>query len=160
MNLETTFDTLTLSNKTRKTVPKSLKEQLWYRQIGKNIGSSLCYVCRIREITPFTFEAGHIVAVAKGGTTTLDNLRCICLPCNRSMGTEHLEIYKKRYYPEILYPCYVCKKETNGEQEYVCCRVYVHKDCELRFYEEAVRIFGRKRVFLRMSNCPNCFVKK
>lgn len=159
MNLETTFEQLTLSPKTRKSVPKSLKEQLWYTQVGKNIGRALCYVCQTREITPFTFEAGHIIAVAKGGSTTLDNLRCVCLPCNRSMGTENLEVYKQRYHPPILQPCYLCHKETVNGAEYLCCHVYLHKECEVRFYEEVVKTYGRRHVFLRTSNCPSCFEK-
>ena len=148
-----------LSLEKRKTIPKALKEQLWYAQVGKNVGCTLCYVCQKREITSFTFEAGHVLAVSKGGKTTLDNLRCICLPCNRSMGSENLYVYKNRYHPNVYHPCYVCKQEVAREITYTCCQLYIHQDCEKTFYEQAVSKYGRRRVFLRWSNCPSCFEK-
>jgi hypothetical protein len=80
-------------------VPKSLKNRLWDTTFGAAAGEGKCYVCNT-TINSKTFEAGHVVAVAKGGPTTLTNLKCICSPCNKSMGTQNLEIFKAIYFPE------------------------------------------------------------
>lgn len=41
-----------------------------------------CYLCG----APAT-EADHVIPVARGGTDHPDNLKPVCLPCNRAKGT-------------------------------------------------------------------------
>ena len=81
----------------RKSVPKSLKDLLWDTSFGPEVGQANCYVCGT-IINSKKFEAGHVVAVAKGGRTILSNLRCICGTCNKSMGTENLDEFKAKYF--------------------------------------------------------------
>jgi 5-methylcytosine-specific restriction endonuclease McrA len=61
-----------------------------------------CYCCGLTEITPFNFEAGHVLAESQGGIITLENLRPICSPCNRSMGIRNMKNYAKLYYSNSL----------------------------------------------------------
>jgi hypothetical protein len=81
----------------RKSVPKTLKDRLWDVTFGPEIGQAECYVCSA-TINSKKFEAGHIIPVAHGGSTTLDNLRCICGTCNKSMGTQNLEEFKEQFF--------------------------------------------------------------
>ena len=81
-------------------VPTSLKRKVWENQHGKNLQGK-CYCCN-RIIFQDSFSTGHIVAHAKGGTLTEDNLRPICKSCNSSMGTQHMEEYKMKYFPKPI----------------------------------------------------------
>ncbi|NDG68463.1 MAG: hypothetical protein EB135_03170, partial [Proteobacteria bacterium] len=45
--------------------------------------------------TQSIFECGHIIAEAKGGETSLENLRPICSTCNKSMKTINMNDYIK-----------------------------------------------------------------
>ena len=84
--------------KTRKTIPKAVKDKVWDICIGKEKGVSKCYCCS-SDIDSKKFDCGHIVSVANGGSDTIDNLKPICATCNKSMGTENLEEFKKKYFP-------------------------------------------------------------
>jgi 5-methylcytosine-specific restriction endonuclease McrA len=83
----------------RKSVPKSLKDKLWDTTFGASAGEGLCYVCGI-IINSKCFEAGHVISVYDGGGTNLQNLKCICSTCNKSMGTRNLEEFKRLYFPQ------------------------------------------------------------
>ena len=85
----------------RKSVPKALKDRLWDIVFGPEAGQGGCYVCGA-IINSKRFEAGHVIAVHNNGSTTLENLKCICSTCNKSMGTQNLEEFKKTYFPAIL----------------------------------------------------------
>ena len=80
----------------RKSIPKSIRNELWRNHFGERFRGN-CFVCK-SQIQKNNFEAGHVVAVANGGTETLDNLRPICRTCNRSMGTQNLEDFKKSFH--------------------------------------------------------------
>ena len=80
----------------RKSIPKVLKNQVWDSNIGKCFGVGECYCCGIL-IDSKNFEAGHIISVANGGESTLNNLKPICSCCNKSMSTENLEDFKQKY---------------------------------------------------------------
>lgn len=84
----------------RKSVPKTVKDRLWDTTFGPEAGQGLCYVCGLK-INSKRFEAGHIISVYHDGSTTLDNLKCICSTCNKSMGTQNLENFKLTYFPAI-----------------------------------------------------------
>ena len=85
-------------NKTiKQPIPKDIKTSLWNITFGSNMREANCYVCT-SKITSSTFQAGHILAESKGGTISLDNLKCICSTCNQSMGNRHLEEFKKMYF--------------------------------------------------------------
>lgn len=76
--------------------PQRVRYEIWTRDNG-NVTEGLCFVCNC-ALTIIEFEVGHIVAKAKGGSDELNNLKAICGSCNRSMGTQNLFEYKKRYY--------------------------------------------------------------
>ena len=80
----------------RKSIPKPLRVQVWNKYIGEEKGIGNCYCCEIKIDSKF-FEAGHVIAVAKGGKTIISNLRPICSCCNKSMSTQNLEEFKKLY---------------------------------------------------------------
>lgn len=86
-----------LCTKKRKTIPSKVRDTVWRRSFGATKDGT-CYVCSC-SLTDLTFECGHIQSVKEGGADTVDNLVPICGPCNRSMGSEHLEAYKKRWHP-------------------------------------------------------------
>ena len=83
--------------KTRRKIPKAVKEAVWAKYIGINKAEGKCYVCK-RTIHITSFEVGHNKAVAKGGSDNINNLRPICRPCNLAMGTMSIETYKRKYY--------------------------------------------------------------
>lgn len=73
------------------------REKVWETYM-KNTSRGKCYCCEQRDITPFHFEAGHVKAKAIGGSDNVENLRPICSPCNKGMGTENLYDYKHRMF--------------------------------------------------------------
>jgi len=83
----------------RKTIPQKIRQDLWKQYYGENY-NSLCLICK-QHISTTNFEVGHIISVANGGPDFINNLRPICRDCNRSMGTENMDEYKKKYYPSI-----------------------------------------------------------
>ena len=83
----------------RKTIPKAVKSTLWNMHFTENNAKGDCKVCS-KEIKMNDFEAGHIVAVANGGSDHLDNLMPVCGLCNRSMGTQNLNEFKRIYFAQ------------------------------------------------------------
>ena len=83
--------------KRRKTIPKKIRDDVWERDCGRNY-DGICFCCR-ESVSCKGWECGHIVSDADGGLPTLDNLKVLCQPCNRSMGRENLYEYKNRHYP-------------------------------------------------------------
>jgi len=76
--------------KTKKKIPQAIRVQVWNTYIGEQARSGECMALCHKTIDVTDFECGHVVAEAKGGSTTIDNLRPICHHCNRSMGTMNL----------------------------------------------------------------------
>ena len=92
------FDPFSASDpkKKRKPIDKGTRDAVWIRYIG-NKATGKCYCCRIRPIHITDFQVGHNKAHAKGGSDNISNLRPICGPCNRGMGTKSIEQYRKRF---------------------------------------------------------------
>lgn len=85
--------------KQRKTrIPASLKKLVWNTYIGESVGSSKCLCCNYTMIQQIDFHCGHVVPEAKGGPTTVENLRPICAQCNLCMGTANLEEFKRKFF--------------------------------------------------------------
>ena len=82
---------------TRKAIPKSVKIIVWEKNTNSDSTKGKCYVCK-REIKIQDFEVGHNKAVAKGGGNNVKNLRLLCRTCNRSMGTQSIEVFKRTYF--------------------------------------------------------------
>jgi 5-methylcytosine-specific restriction endonuclease McrA len=81
-------------------VPKMIRGEVWKRYHGTStIGQ--CYCCK-RHLDAFdTWNVGHVVSRAYGGSSTVNNLRPLCMACNMAMGTDHLYEFKKKYYPTM-----------------------------------------------------------
>ena len=80
----------------RETIPKTVRNALWINYYDdRRVG--MCQCCKREQISIGNFQAGHIVAHANGGKTTLDNLIPICTLCNLSMGTHNLNDFIKKY---------------------------------------------------------------
>jgi len=79
---------------TRKSISMTQRIRLWNHYFNDQRYGA-CYCCE-RKIEIIQFEAGHNIAVVNGGTNELANLRPVCSICNKSMGTENLEDFKKR----------------------------------------------------------------
>ena len=80
----------------KKSVPKVVKDLSWNKWVGEDIARTKCMCCGLNEIRMNSFHCGHVLAVANGGKTSIENLRPICSACNLSMGTENMEDFKKR----------------------------------------------------------------
>jgi len=83
--------------KKKKAIPKTLKKMVWDKYIGETKGKAKCYCCKHQDIRQIDFEAGHVKAESKGGSTTLDNLRPICHQCNVSMGAMDMNQFMATY---------------------------------------------------------------
>jgi hypothetical protein len=71
-------------------IPMAVRNTLWDTFIGFELGIGVCFCCNTAQITQKNFEAGHIIAESKGGSSKLDNLRPVCKPCNGSMGVKNM----------------------------------------------------------------------
>ena len=76
---------------------KNIRHAVWAKYIGEKTEGK-CYCCGSRTIHITDFQVGHNKAIAKGGKNQISNLRPICGPCNRGMGTTTLESYKKKHF--------------------------------------------------------------
>ena len=113
-----------IKNRYRMSVPKALKDRLWDTTYGPEAGQGECYVCGT-IINSKRFEAGHIISVFHGGETTLNNLKCICSTCNKSMGTQNLEHFKMTYFPAI-------RKTILDKKAGKCCNCCCHESHNLQ----------------------------
>ena len=86
----------------RKGIPKSVRDQSWNRWIGPESGMAPCYCCRENIISKASFECGHVIPDVHGGKSSVENLRPICLPCNRSMGAIDMRLFCKEFYRDVL----------------------------------------------------------
>jgi len=82
----------------KKSIPKSLKKQVWDTWIGSNIGATKCLCCKHEEIRQIEFHCGHIISEVRGGQTNVNNLRPICAQCNLSMGSMNMNEFKKKFF--------------------------------------------------------------
>lgn len=83
----------------RKNIPKTLKNKVWDTYIGREKGIGNCFCCN-KEIDSKNFDCGHVIAVNRGGPTTLENMRPLCPVCNKSMGDKNMKEFKNNYFPE------------------------------------------------------------
>jgi len=89
------------SKKKRRPIDKNTRDAVWIKYMGNKVEGK-CYCCGIRTIHITDFQVGHNKAVAKEGKDNISNLRPICGPCNRGMGTMSIEQYKAKYFGKKL----------------------------------------------------------
>ena len=81
----------------RKNLPKAVRSQVWKAETFANSMKGKCWVCN-REIEYDTFHCGHIIAVSKGGSDRIDNLKPVCSRCNIDCGDMDMSIFKNNYF--------------------------------------------------------------
>jgi len=86
------------SKKKKEKIPAHIKTLVWSKYIGSSTPEAKCYCCKHERIEIRSFECGHVIAEAKGGELTLDNLRPICKGCNSGMGTMSMDDYAKKFF--------------------------------------------------------------
>ena len=96
--------------KKRRPIDKNIRSVVW-QKYNENSLTGKCYVCK-RPITHDHFEIGHNKAGVKGGRDNISNLRPICGPCNRGMGTMSIEQYKAKYFGEKRKSSKTTKKKS------------------------------------------------
>lgn len=82
----------------KRRIPPQLRRMVWetwMKDPKSTVGP--CFVCGT-QIHILNFECGHVESFADGGLTTVENLRPICSPCNKSMGKKDLNTYKDQWY--------------------------------------------------------------
>lgn len=68
---------------------------VWNTYIGEHVSSSKCYCCAIESITPANHHRGHIIAKSKGGPSSTQNLRPVCMSCNLRMGNRDMRDFAR-----------------------------------------------------------------
>ena len=81
----------------KKSIPLSLKRNVWNKYIGEALGKTLCLCCKLTEISQLNFSCGHIISEFNGGKIKLDNLKPICGSCNSSIGTRNMNDFIEEY---------------------------------------------------------------
>jgi hypothetical protein len=66
------------ANQGREPIPKEIQREVWRRDNGK------CVVCGNQE----NLEFDHIIAVTRGGATSVRNLQLLCQTCNRKKSAK------------------------------------------------------------------------
>lgn len=77
----------------RVAINKALRYKVWEKRNPNTIRGK-CYAC-YDQIDLETFECAHIIPVASGGLTNINNLEPTCRLCNRSCGTNNLNDFIK-----------------------------------------------------------------
>tara|TARA_B100000035_G_C20808191_1_gene468679 strand:+ start:94 stop:387 length:294 start_codon:yes stop_codon:yes gene_type:complete len=91
-------------------IPKKLRQQCWENSFGKKYLHK-CYVPWCTTIIDvWSFEVGHNIAEANGGTLDLNNLYPICSLCNKSMGTMSIDEWSKLKKDKKIFNIFNCCK--------------------------------------------------
>jgi 5-methylcytosine-specific restriction endonuclease McrA len=83
--------------KKKQSIPKNVRIIIWNHYIGEDIIKHKCLCCKKVTITNTSFEVGHVLSEANGGTHEINNLRPICFSCNHSMGRENMIDFVVKY---------------------------------------------------------------
>jgi hypothetical protein len=84
--------------KKKKAIPKYIKTLVWNQYVGEHRAEASCACCRKTQINVRHFHCGHVLAEAKGGDSTLNNLRPICSNCNLAMGTMSMNEFAEKFF--------------------------------------------------------------
>ena len=100
-------------------VPKPLREQLWLRVCGEIFKRKCSVTWCTNMMTPFKFEAGHIIPESKGGGTHIENLLPICAECNKSMGNRYtIHEFSKKFEPKNMFDGFRFKQTVSEHQKF------------------------------------------
>ncbi|PKL62354.1 MAG: hypothetical protein CVV31_06605 [Methanomicrobiales archaeon HGW-Methanomicrobiales-2] len=87
------------SGKEREKIPPKVRKAVWEKRFATR-KTGKCYVCG-RPIYNDDFHCAHKRAAARGGSIRVTNLEPTCARCNLKMGTQDLEIYKRKNFPSL-----------------------------------------------------------
>ena len=81
---------------------KAMRKSIYIKWCGGTDRRGKCFCgCGNDIIWEDTVVYGHIIPYSKGGLTTMENLRPICVSCNSSMGNKHMALFLKAH-PEYV----------------------------------------------------------
>ena len=110
-----------LAAATRVTFPRAVREQAWIYTCGRKYSHCCPVPWCTNEITVFDFHMGHIVALAHGGSNSLENLIPLCARCNLGMGRQTLEEWCQTLKPpprwrflRCLRRCHLRRRMAHG----------------------------------------------
>lgn len=120
--------------RTKQKIPQAIRIQVWDRYMGKETRTGNCFAGCNRIIDIADFECGHVLAEAKGGDQSLENLRPLCHLCNRSMGTMNLNEWIEKYKTsdDWVVIAATCSREACKNQVYkleLCNKHYKAYKC-------------------------------
>ena len=84
----------------RKALTLAARWYLWNITFGETYGEGVCYCCN-QKVLQQTFEAGHVISVAHGGSDNVSNLRVICRKCNLSMSVQNMDEFKLNHFSVV-----------------------------------------------------------
>jgi 5-methylcytosine-specific restriction endonuclease McrA len=79
----------------RRPIPYEVRCRVWEKTNRSDCTRGSCYACE-RPLDFKDMECGHVTARAMGGADSLHNLMPVCRTCNRDMGVQDMEDYRKR----------------------------------------------------------------
>lgn len=82
---------------TDKKIPQAVRIAVWNKYIGNDIRTSECLIGCGNQIQVTNFECGHVISRKEGGEVTIQNLRPICGPCNKSIGSKNMLDFIETY---------------------------------------------------------------
>lgn len=92
-----------MPSKTKKRIPKDLRDSVWITYVGKSF-SGICFCGCGKDMTVFDYDCGHVIAECRGGATIIENLRPVLHKCNTSMASMDMNTYRSTYYPASARP--------------------------------------------------------
>ena len=78
-------------SKKRKQIPKKLRNEVWETYHKTDTGP--CYSCGVQLKRTEVWHCSHVKSHAKGGETSIENLRTCCVTCNLKMGNKNMYSY-------------------------------------------------------------------
>jgi hypothetical protein len=137
----------------KKVISKKLREEVWLKHFGKTFSAKCPVQWCTREISVFSFEAGHNIPESKGGNTTIDNLIPICGDCNRSMGDRFtIDEFSKQYASSTVInvaPSLDIQRQQKTLFQRLCC-CFIRKSPPVKLPSIVLRkIHVKKRSHIR-----------
>lgn len=86
---------LVSAGRKRERISHVVRREVWAKTNVRDYDAGKCYTCD-GDLRFGDMECGHVVAHALGGGTDVSNLMPVCRTCNRDMGLQNLEDYKRR----------------------------------------------------------------
>lgn len=86
------LDTKNVPLSQRKKVLSTTRDAVWYKYVDRSTNMARCFCCRI-FVSSDNWQCSHIIAEARGGSNTIENLRICCKRCNAEMGEMNLYVY-------------------------------------------------------------------